>query len=211
MAEKVACPSCGRPYTRAGMGRHLLSCLGPGEGRLLLLEARGSKEYWLFLVASPDATLRELDRLLRETWLECCGHMSQFEIGGTRYVSQVFDEGDFGFGPPQRPMTATLASVLPVGARFRYDYDFGSTTELTGRVVGQVAARPGERLALLARNAPLSWTCDTCGEPPSAICPSCGQVSCEGCQTEDCSCGESWEDALPIVNSPRTGVCGYGG
>jgi hypothetical protein len=212
MAEaKVACPNCGKEYTKSGMGRHLLSCLRSGEGTLLVIEARGSKAYWLFLVASPEATLQELDALLRDTWLECCGHMSQFEIEGTRYVSQVFDEGGFGFGPPQQPMTATIASVLPPGSRFGYEYDFGSTTELTGRVVGRVAARPGEGVALLARNAPLSWTCDTCGKKPSGICPGCGQVSCKRCEENPCDCEERWADPMPIVNSPRMGVCGYVG
>jgi hypothetical protein len=212
MAEvKIACPSCGKEYTKSGLGRHLLSCLGSGEGTLLVVEARGSKAYWLFLVASPEATLQELDSLLRDTWLECCGHMSQFEIEGTRYVSTVFDEGGFGFGPPQQPMTATIASVLQPGSRFDYEYDFGSTTELTGRVVGRVAVRPGEGVAVLARNAPLSWTCDGCGKKPSGICPGCGQVACKRCEKKPCGCEERWADPMPIVNSPRMGVCGYTG
>jgi hypothetical protein len=134
--------------------------------------------------------------------------MSQFEIDGTPYVNEVFD--DFGFGPPPQPMTATLASVLPPGSRFDYEYDFGSTTALTGRVVGRVAS-PGGEIALLARNAPLSWTCNTCGKKPSGICPGCGQVSCKRCENKPCGCGERWAEPLPIVNSPRMGVCGYTG
>ena len=34
-----------------------------------------------------DATLADLDRFLRDIWLECCGHMSQFTIGKARYIS----------------------------------------------------------------------------------------------------------------------------
>lgn len=212
MAEaKVACPSCKGTYTKAGMGRHLLSCLGAGEGTLLSVTAKGDKAYWLFLVASPEATLQGLDALLRDVWLECCGHLSRFQIGGTQYMSQLLEE-DFGYGPPQRAMTATITSVLPPGSSFDYDYDFGSTTKLAGRAVGRVAPR-GERVTLLARNAPLPWTCDTCGKKPAGICPGCGQISCSKCAKKECGCGggERWAELMPIVNSPRMGVCGYTG
>ena len=40
--------------------------------------------FWLDLVATREATLRDIDRLLRRIWLECCGHLSQFYVGAHR-------------------------------------------------------------------------------------------------------------------------------
>jgi len=34
-----------------------------------------------------NAPLRKLDKFLRHIWLECCGHMTAFEIGGDHYAS----------------------------------------------------------------------------------------------------------------------------
>ena len=43
-------------------------------------------------VAVPvTAPLSKLDDFLRHTWLECCGHLSAFEIGGKRYASKPMD------------------------------------------------------------------------------------------------------------------------
>ena len=36
--------------------------------------------YWLFLEMDHSAKLEDLDHFLRETWLECCGHLSTFTI-----------------------------------------------------------------------------------------------------------------------------------
>lgn len=49
-------------------------------GRVLLLRAyqTGSPIYWLHVTARREAKLAELDRLLRDVWLECCGHLSEF-------------------------------------------------------------------------------------------------------------------------------------
>ena len=47
--------------------------------------------YWLHLEMRGSATLEDLDFYLREIWLECCGHLSAFEIGPVRYT-QLFDD-----------------------------------------------------------------------------------------------------------------------
>ena len=213
LQERAACPNCGQSYTRSGMGRHLLSCLGPGSGQLLFIESGDKPKYWLFVRAGANATLRDLDELLRGVWLECCGHLSRFNVDGQEYMSQLFEEDRFGFGgrPAPKAMTAKLSSVLPKGGRFVHDYDFGSTTRVTGRVLGPVAAQPGEAVSVLLRNPTPAWTCDRCGKAPTGICPGCWMISCEQCEDGPCECGERWAEPLPIVNSPRMGVCGYTG
>ena len=43
-------------------------------------------------------TLADLDDFLRAIWLECCGHLSEFTIGGTSYSSEPEDYFYFGEG-----------------------------------------------------------------------------------------------------------------
>jgi hypothetical protein len=38
--------------------------------------------FWLDVEVRGSATLKHIDSYLRAIWLECCGHLSQFSIGG---------------------------------------------------------------------------------------------------------------------------------
>jgi hypothetical protein len=205
------------------MTRHLAACsaraaaeaagAGPGAkpARLLtlLVEGRDSPEYWMHLAVPETATLDDLDTFLRQIWLECCGHLSDFTIRGTRYVSGGEDE------PWGRalPTTARVGGVLAPGVTGEYQYDFGSTTHL--KLQG-VEARPGhargKSITILARNEPLEIPCQECGKPATRICTECSWSGegwlCDAC-AEEHECGEEMQ--LPVVNSPRVGVCGYTG
>jgi hypothetical protein len=46
----------------------------------------------MHLEVPADATLTDLDEFLRETWVECCEHLSAFRIAGVSYVS--YDDPD---------------------------------------------------------------------------------------------------------------------
>lgn len=167
--------------------------------------------YWMHVEIPGAAVLSVLDRFLRDTWLECCGHLSCFTIKGQRYsVSPT--EDDLFFGPREKSMEQKLYKVLEAGMKFTHEYDYGSTTELKLRVV-DVGERPIRTsfVTLLARNEPPAWTCSGCGKPATRIRASgwgldLNSLSCAGC-IEDAD----QETFLPIVNSPRTGVCGYCG
>ena len=163
----------------------------------------------MHLALAPTATLRDLDGFLRATWLECCGHISAIEAGGKRFESYLARD-EMSWGPKPRSMAAKASTALQVGSTFTHEYDFGTTTTLRGRVIGHV--KDGrEKVALLARNEPIPWPCDGCGAPAVRVCPHCGAMACGGC-APPCDCVDSWEDeTLPVVNSPRMGVCGYSG
>lgn len=47
----------------------------------LVIEGRYAKAYWMHVAAPLAAPLSKLDRFLRDTWLECCGHLSAFHVG----------------------------------------------------------------------------------------------------------------------------------
>ena len=121
--------------------------------------------------------------------------------------------GPFG-GPPEGSMDTPLADVLKPGLEFRHEYDFGSTTELDLKVIGERVGKvdPTDPVTILVLNDAPEITCGTCGKQAAvAICTECqwtehGGFLCEACLRTH-ACG--WEMALPVVNSPRMGVCGY--
>jgi hypothetical protein len=205
-ASKGACRLCGQPYAKAGMGRHLAKCLQargvagatPDAGksaRLLAIDTPYSSPYWLYVLASSDVTLHRLDRFLRDIWCECCGHLSEFSLGGANMG-----------------LSRKLATVPFEHSDLCYEYDFGDTTTLRIRVSADVTGlRLAKPLHLLARNDEPVYPCALCG----------GQATCldaEDPWSEDtyhcdaCADKEGLDEMrLELVNSPRTGMCGYSG
>lgn len=177
---------------------------------------RFSSAYWIHLEAHTQATLWTLDSFLRDLWLECCGHLSAFTLDGVRYEDAFEylepDEWDF-LGRECEDMNIPLNEILSPGLRFDYEYDFGSTTWLKVRVIEErEGASPRSPIQLIARNEPLLFECLSCGKSASQVC-SCCQWSGEAWYGEECAPEHEGMDHcfLPIVNSPRIGVCGYAG
>jgi hypothetical protein len=209
------CNLCGGIFAKAVMATHLRSCRQkqavsgkPTKTAVfhLLVEGRYQPDYWLHLEAPANATLDTLDRFLRDIWLECCGHMSAFEIAGRMYSVEPMDWNDEG-------MEVKLKDVLSKGMTFFHDYDFGSTTRLKLRVVSETESDlAGKKVRLLARNEPPVIPCGLCGKPVTRICAECS-YSEEGWLCDDCAaeheCGPDM--LLPVPNSPRAGICGYTG
>lgn len=197
------CAHCGKEFTKAGMGKHLAKCLIDRLQTVLdknkpcfhlQVGAKNASAYWLHLQASADATLEDLDDFLRQIWVECCGHLSLFHI-----ADHEID------------MSRKLGSCLQKGMEIEYDYDMGATTSLRITVLGGYPGLVTKKkpIEILARNQPPVIICDECGENPAAwICPECGML-CTSCAAEH-DCGDE-EYLLPVVNSPRTGVCAYTG
>jgi hypothetical protein len=67
-------------------------------------------------------------------------------------------------------------------------------------------------LKLLARNEPPAIRCSVCSNPATQLCLQCMDERacglCDACASQY-DCGE--EMLVPLINSPRTGVCGYFG
>jgi hypothetical protein len=216
------CYLCNETFKKAAMTRHLAKCAGPavppdaataveartGASFHLLVEGRYATAYWMHLAVPTTATLTKLDQFLRDIWLECCGHLSSFAIGGNRYSCSAMAE----YG--EKRMTVRLDRALEPGLKFSYEYDYGSTTELQLRVIGlRERGTPDGKVQLLARNEAPEVMCQACEQQPATqICVECDCRGngwlCEACAGEH-ECGE--ETMLPVVNSPRTGICGYCG
>ena len=220
------CTFCHREFSKSAMTRHLETCeqravteAKAGNHRKpqpirtfhLLVEGRDLPMYWIHLDVTASTTLATLDRFLRDTWLECCGHLSAFEMGGIRYA---VDAGmDDGWGMEEKSMRVRLDKVFSPGQSCSYEYDYGTTTELKLKVIAEreVEAK-GKAIQVLARNIPPVILCEECGKPATNVCSQCifdgrGWL-CDGC-AEEHECGE--EMLLPVVNSPRVGMCAYTG
>ena len=225
--NRGACAYCGREMTRGWMARHLRTC----EKRLaaqteadqtrrrkqtlyhLQVEDAWSSYYWLQLEMRGEATLERLDSYLRAIWLECCGHLSQFEIGGV-YYTQIVDDG-FDYRE-EKAMDAPVGELFTPGMEIHYEYDFGTTTELVIKVMDQREGRPttSHPIVLMARNNFEPPSCMECDKPATQLCNECmyeredrrGELCDEHAEEH-----EHEEYLMPIVNSPRVGQCGYAG
>ncbi len=217
-ASEGECYLCHGTFAKAAMSRHLARCLERHAAAdadpytkaryfHILVEGRGLPQYWLHLDVRAGTKLRELDRFLRDIWLECCGHMSAFTIGGARYsVSPIRDMGEKG-------MNVELGNVLWPNMTFTHEYDFGTTTNLRLKAIAERTGAVRRRyIELLARNHPPEIPCESCGKPATKVCSGCFWCGdawyCDACAPKH-KCGADY--LLPVVNSPRTGMCGYSG
>lgn len=197
-----SCTLCRTDLKKTSAAKHLADCLSTtaGNTNYVIVGAEGkgiAGNYWLYAAVPAECTLKDLDRFLRNTWLECCGHMSEFR-SGRMSIPKGASVGHFD-----------------KGEKLVHEYDFGDTTELVitfgeSVIAGKLPGR--EKIRLIARNNPPEHKCDVCGKPATHICPACAFDGagwlCEGC-TESHECDEGM--LLPVTNSPRCGVCGYEG
>jgi len=174
------CNLCGEMAGHASMTRHLQACgppeasglssasrkQTPGPNFHLAIEGRNAKAYWMHVAVPLTAPLSKLDDFLRHIWLECCGHLSAFEVGGKRYASEPMDE--------EMSMRARLSEVLEVGMKFSYEYDYGSSTALVLKVVAlREQGLPKGAVQLLARNEAPQVGCQRCSiQPPPKSVPN---------------------------------------
>ena len=87
-------PNATKPYSIYKVISHLNNCtLGDKTGTkhrsfILKIKDLDVQRYWMYVKMSETATLDDLDMFLRNIWLECCGHLSEFNINGRRYERQ---------------------------------------------------------------------------------------------------------------------------
>ena len=213
--SRGSCCYCGKEFAKGGMSKHLATCAGrqaaiaqanrrPAE-KLIHLQARNAYggQFWLNLEMNGSATLQDLDRYLRAIWLECCGHMSQFSVGG--------------WGGSEISMKTRIDRVFLPDTELTHIYDFGteSVTLIKFAAVRDGPPTTKHPIALMARNAPPDFKCMECDQPATHLC--------QECQFEDNESGllcdahteghphDNYGEPMPIVNSPRLGMCGYSG
>jgi hypothetical protein len=211
------CYYCDNTYAKGGMIRHLRAC-SEREAAQAAAEAsdRTSKtlvhlraedawgaDFWLDLEVAGSTTLREIDEYLRAIWLECCGHLSRFSIDGWR--------GD------EIPKSRRVDQVFGPDAEVTHIYDFGTSSETLLRTfdVREGVPTTEHSIALMARNEPPEAECIECGEEASWFCTEClyeenaWNTFCD--EHMEAHPHDAYGPPMPIVNSPRMGMCGYDG
>jgi hypothetical protein len=192
---------CDKEFSKTTILKHLATELGSSSGvqsAILKIEGAYSKGHWLYVDMPLTDTLQSLDSYMRDIWLECCGHLSEFNFKGS------YEE---------IPMTTKIRS-LPAGTPLKHLYDFGSTTECLVTLCG-THYRDKEEIGVrtLARNNPIEYKCCECGEDADTICLECDELYCSDCYEKHAEEVHDGDDDmnLPVCNSPRMGVCGYCG
>lgn len=211
------CLFCDREMAKGGLSRHLAACprraevieaagQTAGRGELLhhlLVQDAWDSDFWLHLEMRGSARLDDLDRYLRAIWLECCGHLSMFSIGG--------------WGGDEIAMKKRAEKVFEPGLELTHIYDYGTSSNTLVKVVGVRRGRPvsSHPIFLMARN-----------DLPEVPCIECGGAAawlCHECMIEDGTAGtlceeharvhphDDYGEPVPLVNSPRLGMCGYTG
>ena len=144
--------------------------------------------HWMTITVRPTTSLRQQDQFLRDIWLECCGHMSHFQVGKKQYSACVPGPGDHHdhdtdkADPDELHMVRTVEEAIRPHREFQHEFDYGDTTYLNLEHAGVVPV-PYECVAELA-NAP--WNADKYSDhfitivarnKPAERCFTCGQTA----------------------------------
>ncbi len=220
------CLFCGETFIKAGISRHLNKHLSDqsknktsGKSFHVRIEAA---EMFLNLWIDGKTKISELDLFLRSIWLECCGHMSAFFDPKKRKTERrsgfdFFDTENYTV-PGEISKKEKTANVFFKGMKLTYDYDFGSTTRLDISVIEEIPFSADKNIVLLSRNEPLEMLCHICNKKlATEICSVCAgyddAMFCKECaKIHEKKCEDFADYAqMPVVNSPRMGVCAYEG
>jgi hypothetical protein len=236
------CLFCGKTFAKAGINRHLATHLKeravkgkPGKSFLVKVEPEKSLvpyPYFLSLWVDGETHMDSLDHFLRDVWLECCGHESEFEdltIKTDRetqnMINNLLMEGKIeellqiaiSFEAKRKvSMSNKTKSVFRKGRILDYNYDFEDSTALVITVMEEYSVKADSEIILVSRNEPLSIMCSDCRMMPATLictadthlgetmfCPQCAEKHAKTC--------EAFDDyaARAVVNSPRMGKCAY--
>jgi len=224
MVSHGKCMLCEKEITTSTALTHYKSCdkakeilNGKIDGYIINVKDKNYPDYWLYIAVPSSFTLEDLDDFLRDIWVECCDHLSEFVIKGAHYGSSNAIEAsrELPFGPRLLSAKKKLSNILSKGLKFDYIYDFGSSTELVLTVKDNVKLKD-DHIYVLGRNDRPDRKCVKCGKPAEYICYEClvdaveleSSTYCKEClMTHE----HADEDAGFIPNSPRAGVCGYTG
>ena len=160
-----------------------------------------ASEMFLHLLVKGNTTMQKIDDFLKDIWLECCGHLSEF---GSKTIKVK--------------MSHKVKDVFEPKVKIYHDYDFGTTTRVFLKGLKHYQLNLKENIILLSRNEPLKIMCASCKKEPAInICSVCCYEEmaffCKKCSKKhEKECADFADySCMPVVNSPRMGECGYTG
>lgn len=233
----VDCFTCGQTIDHRQATAHVGGCMRRATGAKVLLRAGGmgggdranaaclvrvtnetarQKRYVAYLLVRTDATLAQLDRAIREVWMEpCCGepHLSWF-TGDRRTHGPILDPAG-----EQANMTVRAAwHARGDGMGYGFDTRCPTLVRLDDYSLYRTPQETGVRL--LATGQKPTITCDgRRARGQSRFCPETAIAASQvrlgkGRLSVQYACARCVRQArLPwrtLHNSPRSGACGYG-
>ena len=75
----MVCKLCDKQISTRGMKKHLQKCVGIQNGGIVILFTSYNlfgKKHQLWVKAHNECTFFDIDKFLREHWVDCCGHAS---------------------------------------------------------------------------------------------------------------------------------------
>lgn len=223
---KGKCYFCGREVTSGGGANHIKNCknrLGiieenkKIEGRyvekmILLIKDKYIKDFWMYISIEKNAKLKDLDKFIRDVWVECCGHLSCFKIkdkiyGENRIADDIWNDynGD---------LNMRIKNLVQIKNIFEYEYDFGSTTYITIKVIDEFSdIKTKNNIEILARNNEPIVKCNDCGEKAKYEFED-GYEGISKCLCDECiknydQSEDNYIEEIECANSPRFGICDY--
>lgn len=209
--KRGTCKVCHRNIASSRMGVHLkthISNVGKRTHYLIRVGDRGA--FWMFLQVPGNYTLEEIDTFLRDEWLECCGHLSIFEIDGTIYDVSPDDEY-----VRNKSMNYKIRDVLEEKMVFKHEYDFGTPTTLwlTVTAAGVPPLVSAKGITAIAVHDKVRFNCDICGGEATKVCCYCmysnDGMLCDNCLRKHKCVSDDGEYVLKLVQSPRVGECAF--
>lgn len=149
LTSEGKCLFCNRVFTQGGIGKHLSGHLskmvkedsGKKQVNYCHVEVKAG-EMFLHLLVKGNLTMVRIDRFLRQIWLDCCGHLS-----------------DFGHKKYEVSMTDRVEDVFKPRVKLFHDYDYGTTTRVFLSARRHYSLNLSEDIILLSRNEPLKLLC----------------------------------------------------
>ena len=183
------CYNCQKTYDQYNMREHFQTCKILKDTQCLV--GVESEDYWMVLLCTTNVRLINIDIFLRKVWLECCYHMSQFNQNKN---DRLFDL-----------INLDKHEII-------YAYDMGSTTEVVLTIFEQkyvlLDDNASSSIILIAQNEKQLYKCEKC-KKDAVYMENDGfdkEYRCKKCVPI------KRNDMFNlIINSPRSGICGYDG
>ncbi|KAL0480497.1 ribosomal protein mL11 [Acrasis kona] len=195
---------------------HVVDCssrVSSGDEDILTIlikdnRSKAVKQSKYFLVVEMDSKsdLKPLDSFIRNVWMECCYHTSEFVFekdseSRVSYYSHADQMQDHHWQPFSSIKIGD--KLTKADDRFIYSYDrqpvFGVLLKISK---GSMNGKP---VRLLARNEPIQFKCVECKKIAGFIDPESHNFYCDNCREEN----ENTIEFDEMSNSPRVGICGY--
>ena len=210
--SKINCKFCDKKFGVNKIVEHLPDCIlnffNDKSGYLIEFISRSyitNKNYQMFAVFGKKCKFSHIDKFLKNEWCECCGHMSTLEVLKNKDDRETHS---IKLSTLISKYENTNINTNENINQFIYNYDMGSTTTVYFKILKKFSGdNNNSNVELLYRNEPFKIKCADFKKCKGvSVCIYEGDTFCLECKN---NLDES-EYILNLLNSPLTGICGYG-